>query len=584
MSITLDGTKGTYYTSPEDATAALSSTIASLCSKSAATAFNAWTESLKKGKRTWTKIPRALEICAAPGKLNAILDVPQKLSVDKLYCLRILGIDLYRRMHGPESEMLAHNTYKTSDFTMSQLAILRGSPPVDFAKFVTVELNTSKPVRSRGRRGRKRRREEASDPSGDESDEVTRSKRALVTPEPEQTSLIKYPTRTDALNYLNQWSDPQALDALPALRNIGIIILMSGTTKEAFLLWLQKLCDSWIEVQRTQLISQAQLPVLQETTKMELAKASQEASKATQCEVARKRALIEDRKAKRADNLTARKHLIIERESKTADYAETLRIERENKQQIEEAKQKMKMDAEFHAAKLETLKLKAKRAAPAARFDHQLPLPQDAGAAVKAAYAGDLTGVMLCKGVAGAKCSERRVVSIFNPSIVRLSCEGRSRVCCLRCAAEASHAGELSHRVDWSTSRKRQLVWYNRNGGKPSALCCGCDVTEIFAGASDWDAGHDVANAEVADSGAFKLFPLDLLCNRDQFTLSLDAWRMRKGLIPIVRRNAIAPTMRNGDAGRALAYAYAGKGTLRETRRRLETLSPPLTTITTFYR
>jgi hypothetical protein len=648
MSITIDNQSAVYIMFPEDHSVGLSTAIAVFGSKALAAAFNSQASSQRRGKNVVTHIYKSLNVLQNISVLDTQVRDGDILSPKTRLLLRIVGLDLFKRLHGPEDKMLADNTYTTKDYLPSQLAILRSPERVDFSKFIVTELSTTspKPPRSRGRRGRKRRRRQRrryesessdDDSSSSESDAPSSNhKRAKVvndpTSPPPETALIKYTTRNEALQYLNQWSDPEALVAMPHLCNSGLMMLMGGTTQTQFQRWMDKLGDAWLQVKMVQLIAQANLPLEQakveqekakkaqeeerskqeeERSKQEEAKKAQEEAKkaqeeerSKQEETKRKANLITDRSTKRqADQelwklKTAEKKRqekefreLQEAELERKDVARTKELERKDVARTKELarKRQAKLDKQedehiamelnkeeklaaiaVEKATFELSRLKERPGKPMKVAAHGLPEVPNVANVVAAVYEGK-TGIITCQG---AGCGHS--VMMFAPKVItKVGGAGAPMITCTPCAETATAAGSLTHRSDLSLTRKRINVWMTRHGFKTKSLCQLCEQGPEIPLHGGWDCLHDVPVQKVVKESYKDKWIGESPCNMKQGTSRIDEFRQIKhGLGPVSRAEALVVDAGSRESRKALAFALDHHNSEKRVRAKLLTLLP----------
>jgi hypothetical protein len=615
MSITIDNQNVKYNMFPEEYSVGLSAVISLQCSKPMAAAFNAKALSQKCGKQVITKIDVAIRVFADCSSLDARLPSTHKQDAKTRLLLRIIGIDLYKRLHGPEDEMLADNTYTTKDYLPSQLAILRSPEMVDFSKFLGTELSTSspKPRRSRGRRGRKRRRHqrrryesESSDDESSSSDSDAPSsnhKRAKVvndlTPPPPETALIKYTTRNEAMQYLNEWSDPAALIAMPHLCNSGLMMLMGGTTQAQFQGWMEKLGDAWLQVKMVQLIAQANLPLEQAKVEQEKAKKSQEEERSKQeeaiiqqKEIERKANLILDRVSKRQNDQELWKLKTVEKKRQDKEFRELQKAELERKElsrtlelarkrqakldKREDEHKAMELDKEaklaaiaVETAAFELSRMKERPGRPMKVAPHGLPEVPNVANVVAAVYEGK-TGIITCQG---AGCGHS--VMMFAPKVVVKTGVGAPLITCTPCAEAATASDSLTHRSDLSLTKKRIYVWMTRHGFKTKSPCQLCEQGPEIPLHGGWDCLHDVPVQKVVKESYKDKWIGESPCNMKQGTSRIDEFRQIKhGLGPVSRAEALVVDAGSRESHKALAFALDHHNSEKRVRAKLLTLLP----------
>ena len=461
-----------------------------------------------------------------------------------------------------------------------------------------MEADTSERKPAKAHRKKRRRSRSESDRSsegdGDDSmpddDETSsRNKRQQA----KSMSLIKYPTRADALAYLQEWSHPEALEGMGLMKNRGLMMLMMGTTYEEFQKWLCELSSAWLEVQRTRLLVAAQLPLEEAKKCQEEAKKCQEEAKKcqedakrgqeierTHQEKMRNKSVLSNNKLELWKAQTAKK----EREDKAFHVFQQKEAERKRKQEAEAArlkiaaareklaldKQKRLDELEIKAAELAIMANAGKQKTSGMRIPtHGLPMVPNSAQVIAELFEGKV-GVATCQNRAKV-CAHS--VMMLEPNLVRYIDEADPRLMCTPCAESATAAGELAMRSDLRVSDKHRLVWLNRNGFATSSKCQLCEQgapVTVFGG---WHCLHDIPRLRSVRNSYGDLFVGHEKCNVDQATSLLDDFRrVHHGLPPVMRVSALVAPAGSKLVNGALAFALDHRNPEKTVRARLRSL------------
>jgi hypothetical protein len=394
------------------------------------------------------------------------------------------------------------------------------------------------------------------------------------------------------MQYLNEWSDPEALVVMPHIRNSGLMLLMGGATMVQFQVWMEKFSEAWLDVKKAQLIAQAQLPLEQAKVEQEEAKKAQEEERSKQEETKRKANLILDRATKRQAEQDLWKLKTAEKQRQEKEFRELQKSELERKElardkmlsqkrqtkldKREDEQKTMELDKEaklaaiaVETAAFELARKKERPGRPMKVAPHGLPEVPNVANVVAAIYEGK-TGIITCQE---GGCSHS--VMMFAPKVVFKTGAGAPLITCTPCAEAATASSSLTHRSDLSLTMKRIYVWMTRHGFKTKSPCQLCEQGPEIPLHGGWECLHDIPVQKVVNDTYKDRWIGESPCNMKQGTSRINEFRQIKhGLGPVDRTEALVVNAGCRESRKALSFALDHRNSEKQVRAKLRTLLP----------
>ena len=511
MSFTFDDKDFTYMLDTDNGRVSASNIVRSMTCNDVAAGINKVCCAQKVTQFMMAGVEEVIAACADIAKLEEVLlNTKVNLSQHFIFSLRILGIDLHTRMQGPVDQMLCHKVYRTSDFSLPELACLRGKAPIDFSRFLCDAVTTSGASSSSSR---KRNREHVSPSPSRFSD------RAPMNSDDDDGSARTAPRVRLAIDdkrpLIMTMFEPDQVVSLGGADELAREWSSFLGSQHAFFMIKAHQYSEWINV-----VASAQIVTFQR----DAAKAQADEARA------------------KADSATMTK-TNADDESKTAAVLTNRKLLAE----AEGAELKVKIDSD--AAKAEQRRLDTKSAAEVARDDREAVhrhLLEDSAASLAASNAASIT-IIPTQHPSGESSSTLELVTLFSKHTSTTEHAGllvakcTARGCHAWCSGLAPHFGanELpvcgfhdvnkdTYRAPGGMTKTRRVLWIMYNGVAASGICWLCRMVVLFP---NFEASHIKPKCAVKDDSVNNLRPCCIVCNKNCGTENLHTFAAKQDLL-----------------------------------------------------
>ena len=555
MSFTFDDKDYTYILDTDNGRVSASNIVRSMTCNDVAAGINKVCCAQKVTQFMMAGVEEVIAACADIAALEEVLlNTKVHLSQHFIFSLRILGIDLHTRMEGPVDQMLCHKVYRTSDFSLPELACLRGKAPIDFSRFLCDDVTTSGASSSSSR---KRNREHVSPSPSRFSD------RAPMNSDDDDGSARTAPRVRLAIDdkrpLIMTMFEPDQVVSLGGADELAREWSSFLGSQHAFFMIKAQQYSEWINV-----VASAQIVTFQrDAAKAQADEARAKADSATMTKTnaddeSKAAAVLTNRKLlAEAEGAERKAHAEAEGAERKAQaeaegaerkaQAEADGAERKARAEAEVAELKVKIDSD--AAKAEQRRLDTKSAAEVARDDREAVhrhLLEDSAASLAASNAASIT-IIPTQHPSGESSSTLELVTLFSKHTSTTEHAGllvakcTARGCHAWCSGLAPHFGadELpvcgfhdvnkdTYRAPGGMTKTRRVLWIMYNGVAASGICWLCRMVVLFP---NFEASHIKPKCAVKDDSVNNLRPCCIVCNKNCGTENLHTFAAKQDLL-----------------------------------------------------